>query len=104
MQVAPAYDGSMIRCLLPDCSVQRIADHFQLSANTVKSHVRRSLPLLRISFLNRTGELDEYLLTLPIESQQTIRLFVTLGPNCQEIAKRLGPPHTPDTVRACIEQ
>ncbi len=107
------YQRTMTLYLLYDWSVQQIADHLQLSVNTVKSQLWRSLPLLRIgflhrqvriAFLNRQEELDAHLLTLPGESRQTMRLFVTLGPQYQEIAKRLGPPHTPETVTDCIER
>ncbi len=106
------YQRTMTLHLLHDWPAQQIASRLKLSVNTIKSHIRRSLPLLRIAFLhrqvciaflNRKDELDVYLLTLPIEAQQTMKLFVTFGPNYQEIAKRLGPPHTSDTVTACIE-
>jgi RNA polymerase sigma factor (sigma-70 family) len=113
MQLPPSYRRTMTLHLLHDWPAQQIASRLKLSVNTIKSHIRRSLPLLRIGFLhrqvditylNRKDELDGRLLTLPSEPQQIMRLFVTLGPNYQEIAKRLGPPHTPDTVTACIER
>jgi hypothetical protein len=94
--------------LLHDWSTRQIADGYKLSVDTVKSHIRRSLPLLRMAFLERhpalKGELDAYILTLPPESQQAMKLFLTLGPNPQKIAQQLGSSHTPETVKACIEQ
>jgi DNA-directed RNA polymerase specialized sigma24 family protein len=98
----------MTLLLLHDWSARQIADHYQLSAETVKSHIRRSLPLLRIAFLDRhpalKSELDAYILTLPPASQQAMKLFLILGANYQKIAQQLGSPHTPETVKACIEQ